>query len=92
VNEVVERKATGHVSGVSSLVTSTLLGSIRAYRRWVSPLLGNHCRFYPSCSAYAEEAVERHGLARGAMLSVLRLLRCHPLHRGGVDPVPDSSR
>ncbi|MCY4011273.1 MAG: membrane protein insertion efficiency factor YidD [Gammaproteobacteria bacterium] len=62
---------------------------ISAYRGYVSPLLGRHCRFYPSCSAYAAQAIARHGVARGGWLAVRRLLRCHPFHPGGVDHVPD---
>ncbi|PZM97402.1 MAG: membrane protein insertion efficiency factor YidD [Actinobacteria bacterium] len=61
---------------------------IIAYRRWISPALPARCRFYPSCSAYALEAVARHGAVRGAGLAVRRLLRCHPFHPGGYDPVP----
>ncbi|GGK41561.1 hypothetical protein GCM10010124_38020 [Pilimelia terevasa] len=59
-----------------------------AYRRWVSPALPARCRFYPSCSAYAQEAVARHGALRGSALAAWRLLRCHPYHPGGYDPVP----
>jgi putative membrane protein insertion efficiency factor len=65
-----------------------LLGAIRAYQYAVRPLLGANCRFYPSCSEYAHEAVERHGAARGSWLAVRRLARCHPYHPGGYDPVP----
>jgi len=61
---------------------------IRAYRYVVSPLLGMHCRFHPSCSAYALEALERYGTARGAWLALRRLVRCHPWHPGGYDPLP----
>lgn len=61
---------------------------IGVYRRFLSPLLGPRCRFFPSCSAYAQEAICRHGLARGGARAVWRLLRCHPLHPGGYDPVP----
>lgn len=65
-----------------------LIFIIRAYQLLVSPLLGPHCRFHPSCSHYAAEAIERHGLGRGALLALRRLSRCHPWHPGGVDPVP----
>jgi putative membrane protein insertion efficiency factor len=65
-----------------------MLGAIAAYRKAISPFLPPACRFYPTCSAYAAEAVRRHGAWRGALLSVKRLARCHPLCEGGVDPVP----
>ncbi|MDG4763048.1 membrane protein insertion efficiency factor YidD [Solwaraspora sp. WMMD406] len=65
-----------------------LTAAIVAYRRWISPALPARCRFYPSCSAYALEAVARHGALRGMALAVWRLLRCHPFHPGGYDPVP----
>jgi len=61
---------------------------LRGYQLLISPLLGNHCRFYPSCSQYAIEAVDGHGVLRGAALALRRLLRCHPWHPGGFDPVP----
>ncbi len=61
---------------------------LTGYRRFVSPLLGPRCRFYPSCSAYALEAVQVHGALRGSWLAVRRLSRCHPFHAGGMDPVP----
>ncbi|MGB9428449.1 MAG: membrane protein insertion efficiency factor YidD [Gammaproteobacteria bacterium] len=66
-----------------------LIFLIRGYRYFVSPLLGPHCRFEPSCSAYAMQAIRRFGALCGTGLAVLRLLRCHPLHSGGFDPVPD---
>lgn len=59
-----------------------------AYRYAVSPLLGRCCRFYPSCSEYSREAIERHGVGRGLWLTMRRLARCHPWHCGGYDPVP----
>lgn len=65
-----------------------VIALIQAYRRLISPLLGPHCRFYPSCSAYGQEALRRHGLARGLWLTARRLGRCHPFHPGGVDLVP----
>jgi uncharacterized protein len=68
--------------------TAPLLLLIKFYRYAVSPLLGNRCRFYPSCSCYAEEALRRHGLWRGSRLAAWRLLRCNPWSAGGVDPVP----
>ncbi len=61
---------------------------IQGYRYLFSPWLGNHCRFYPSCSHYAQEAVHNHGALRGSWLTLRRLGRCHPWHAGGVDPVP----
>lgn len=61
---------------------------IRVYRATISPLLGSHCRFEPSCSRYAHEALQRHGLLRGSWLTLRRLARCHPLHPGGIDRVP----
>lgn len=64
---------------------------IRGYRLFISPLMGPHCRFYPTCSSYAEQAVEEHGALRGMALSLRRLARCHPLHPGGYDPVPPAT-
>jgi putative membrane protein insertion efficiency factor len=62
--------------------------AIVAYQRLLSPLLGPHCRYHPTCSQYAKEAVLKHGLLRGAWLGAARLLRCHPWNPGGVDLVP----
>lgn len=66
-----------------------VLLALRGYSYFISPLLGNHCRFYPSCSHYARQAVERHGVIVGVWLGLKRLARCHPWQAGGVDPVPD---
>ena len=66
-----------------------LTAAVVAYRRYVSPALPARCRFYPSCSAYAQEALAKHGALRGTGLTVWRLSRCHPFHPGGYDPVPD---
>lgn len=65
-----------------------LLALITVYQHLVRPLLGAHCRFYPSCSEYAREAIARHGAARGVVLAARRIGRCHPWHDGGYDPVP----
>ena len=65
-----------------------LILGVRAYQVSLGPLLPASCRYYPSCSAYAIEALERYGAARGTWLSVRRILRCHPFHPGGYDPVP----
>lgn len=65
-----------------------LLALIRGYQLTLSPYIGQHCRFTPSCSRYAAEAIELHGPARGTWLAIKRLGRCHPLCAGGIDPVP----
>ncbi len=72
------------------LAGTVLVFLIRVYQTLLSPLLGPRCRFYPSCSHYAVEAIRRHGAWRGSGLALRRLLRCHPLHPGGYDPVPDA--
>ncbi len=66
-----------------------VIAAIRLYQVLISPWLGPVCRFEPSCSRYAMEAIGRHGVVRGLWLAVRRLLRCHPWHEGGWDPVPD---
>ncbi|WP_336944999.1 membrane protein insertion efficiency factor YidD [Asaia sp. HN010] len=76
------------MESVRKLVLSCLLILLHVYRRFISPQLGTNCRFHPSCSAYAQEALTRHGIGRGLWLTVRRLARCHPYCRGGVDPVP----
>jgi putative membrane protein insertion efficiency factor len=68
-------------------VASCALAILRMYKRWISPMLPSACRFYPTCSEYMMEAIERHGVFRGVGLGLRRLLRCHPFHEGGFDPV-----
>lgn len=74
---------------LASAITGAVALLIKGYRYAISPLLGQHCRFHPSCSAYALAAIESHGLARGGLLALRRLGKCHPWHAGGFDPVPD---
>ncbi len=64
------------------------IGLIGLYQRLISPLFPPRCRFYPTCSQYAKDAIAKHGPFRGGYLTLRRLLRCHPLHPGGIDPVP----
>ncbi len=68
-----------------------LLLLLRGYQLGISPFLGQNCRFYPSCSEYAVQAVDLHGAARGSLLAARRLCKCHPWHPGGLDPVPAKS-
>jgi uncharacterized protein len=70
------------------MILATLRAALRGYRYALSPLLPPACRFHPSCSAYAEEALERHGVLRGGWLAARRVCRCGPWHPGGCDPVP----
>ena len=78
-------------SALSRLPQCALLGLVRGYRLFFKAWLGSACRFEPSCSAYALIALERHGAARGSLLTGWRLLRCHPYCHGGCDPVPPKS-
>ena len=68
---------------------SLLIAFIKAYKIIISPLLGPRCRFYPTCSSYGLEAIQLHGAGKGTYLTLRRLLKCHPFHEGGIDPVPE---
>lgn len=68
------------------------VGLIKGYQYLVSPLLGNRCRFHPSCSDYAKTALMSHGIVKGGYLTIKRLVKCHPLHPGGFDPVPKKQK
>jgi len=74
--------------GTLTLMRFLFIIPIRLYRYFISPLLGPSCRFYPSCSNYAEDAIKQHGVIRGSWLALKRLAKCHPWHEGGIDPVP----
>jgi uncharacterized protein len=74
------------------MLKPALLAAIRAYQYLLSPWVGGSCRFWPTCSEYSREAIERHGAARGSWMMATRLARCHPYSHGGVDPVPDRFR
>ena len=69
-----------------------IIKSIRFYQKKISPLFGPKCRYYPTCSQYAIQAVEIHGVLKGSVLAVLRLLRCNPIFPGGYDPVPEKKQ
>ena len=74
------------------MIKRAVLALLRGYKRWISPHLGNNCRFVPTCSEYAMQAVEIHGVLKGGLLSLWRILRCNPLGKYGYDPVPEKGR
>jgi putative membrane protein insertion efficiency factor len=71
-----------------SPAASIAVGAVRVYQWTLRPVLGSNCRFVPSCSEYAAEALRAHGASRGGVLALRRILRCHPWNEGGIDPVP----
>ncbi|MDD3428893.1 MAG: membrane protein insertion efficiency factor YidD [Oscillospiraceae bacterium] len=74
------------------MITKLLIFPIRLYKKFLSPMLGNHCRFYPTCSEYAMQALEIHGPLLGILLATWRILRCNPFGKGGVDKVPQKGQ
>ena len=80
------------MSGVSRFVSAALICLVRGYQVVLSPMMGGACRFEPSCSNYMIEALKAHGPAKGALLGLWRLLRCHPFGKSGYDPVPARGR
>jgi putative membrane protein insertion efficiency factor len=74
------------------MITRFMMLPIKVYRSVISPILPPRCRFYPTCSQYALEALELHGAARGSLLTFVRICKCHPFHPGGIDPVPPPHR
>jgi uncharacterized protein len=75
-------------AGWTNMAETGALGLIKAYQYTLRPMLGQRCRFFPSCSEYTAEAISSHGVARGSLLGAMRLCKCHPWHAGGYDPVP----
>lgn len=74
------------------MLRQILIFPIRLYKRYISPLLGNHCRYWPTCSEYMMQAITVHGAAKGLVLGIWRILRCNPWSAGGYDPVPPKGR
>ncbi|MEA2030265.1 MAG: membrane protein insertion efficiency factor YidD [candidate division Zixibacteria bacterium] len=74
-----------------SPISQLLLALITVYRYTLSPFLGNNCRYEPTCSRYAEQAIQRYGAGTGSIMGIKRILRCHPWHEGGYDPVPEKT-
>lgn len=73
---------------INTVLTTLFIALIRGYQLVISPFLGNNCRYYPSCSEYAKDAILEYGIVKGLSMGGLRLMRCHPWHEGGFDPVP----
>ncbi len=74
------------------MIKKIFIFPIKLYKKFISPLLGDNCRYYPSCSEYAMIAIEKRGVIAGLCLAVVRILRCNPYSKGGYDPVPDKKR
>ena len=80
-----------HRHNHNTLPQKLACGALKGYQYFISPLLGPRCRFYPTCSCYAQEAVQRHGVIRGGWLTLKRVAKCGPFHPGGYDPVPSNA-
>jgi len=87
--DLLEQAADASLAYYCLMFAHVLIAALRIYRAFISPLLGPRCRFVPTCSQYAIEAIQLHGALNGSYLTFKRLMRCHPLHAGGFDPVPD---
>lgn len=84
----VSAEVEGKVNGVLMLFRRGFAGIIRGYQRFISPALPSSCRFAPTCSEYTRQAIIKHGVVKGSWLGIRRILKCHPFHPGGYDPVP----
>lgn len=73
------------------MLAKLLIAIIELYQKFISPFIGHHCRFHPTCSSYAVESLKMHGIIRGSFLSLLRIIRCGPWSQGGMDPVPPTA-
>lgn len=73
---------------IQSLLTTPFLWTIRGYQKFISPLFAPSCRFYPSCSEYSYQSLKKYGIFKGILLSIKRIIKCHPGHPGGFDPIP----
>jgi putative membrane protein insertion efficiency factor len=90
VNKKIQNECSGDHTEPLSVTQRLLLLLVRFYQLTLSPMIGGQCRFYPTCSHYATDAIHRHGAGRGMWLATKRLARCHPFHPGGIDLVPDN--
>ncbi len=86
------KRKNSNITGVTRVVRWLAIKFIRVYQLTLSPYVGQQCRFYPTCSHYAQEAIEVHGIGKGSWLTLKRLGRCQPFFSGGVDPVPESNQ
>ncbi|MGQ8367311.1 membrane protein insertion efficiency factor YidD [Glaciecola sp. 1036] len=83
---------TSKASTFHKVTSLPFVGAIQFYQTLISPMLGQNCRFHPSCSCYASEALKQHGVIKGSALAIKRISKCHPLHPGGFDPVPSAHK
>ena len=88
----IKSEPTQHTKPSVPVLALPFMAVIRAYQVFISPLLGQNCRFYPSCSCYAHQALKTHGLTKGSLLAIKRISKCHPFNEGGIDHVPSAKQ